>query len=246
MAENHGSVIFLHRACYAWAGSGKRRLRARNLFSDAAAHFARQHRCREVKGGGGLLDAGEIECIVEACYDDVLAYCRRHAPRGIDPRDVAQETFLRFVRCAPRYAEAGKPRAYLVTIARNLCIDAARTSREVPAAFGERSAADAEGGGAPHEAEPRAADSVALGAASCRAAAGSEGDVELALALEKLPDDLREAVELRYDQGFKIGEIAKVLGISRFAVRRRIEGALARLKGELDEGAEAPDGRGRE
>ena len=36
--------------------------------------------------------------IAEECYGEVLAYCRRHAPAGHDAADLAQETFLRFVR----------------------------------------------------------------------------------------------------------------------------------------------------
>lgn len=187
-----------------------------------------------------MLDAGEIEHIVEVHYDDVLAYCRRHAPRGIDARDVAQETFLRFVRNAPRFADAGKPHAYLVTIARNLCIDAARVRREVPTSFGCEAEAPGGAGAAGRfgaaagvGGEPRAGDAVALGAESRAAAAGSAADVELALVLAKLPADLRDVLELRYDQGFKVGEMADVLGISRFAVRRRLARALALLKGEL-------------
>lgn len=167
-----------------------------------------------------MLDADEIERIVMAHYDDVLAYCRRHAPRGIDSHDLAQEVFLRFVRNAARYADMGKPHAYLVTIARNLCIDAARTRREVPTPFASNE---------------RAQESTG-------AAAGGTADVELALVLEKLPAELRDVLELRYDQGLGMDQIAGVLGISRFAVRRRLTRALALLKGELT--ADGRDGAG--
>lgn len=178
-----------------------------------------------------MLDADEIERIVMAHYDDVLAYCRRHAPRGIDPHDLAQEVFLRFVRNAARYADVGKPHAYLVTIARNLCIDATRAHREVPTPFehGERT----QGGTEPHA---TAEDGTA--------------DVELELVLEKLPAELRDVLELRYDQTLGMSQIAGVLGISRFAVRRRLTRALALLRGELTaderDGAEGALGRARE
>ena len=75
-----------------------------------------------------LRDGEAFDRLVEEHYDDVLAYCRRHAPSYDDAPDVAQETFLRFVRsgCSPA---DGKPLAYLLTIARNLCIDASRAKR---------------------------------------------------------------------------------------------------------------------
>ena len=42
------------------------------------------------------------------------------------------------------------------------------------------------------------------------------------------------ARELRFDQGFKVGEIADVLGVSRFAVNRRLNRALAELRRGLE------------
>ena len=67
----------------------------------------------------------EAERLVGEHYADVLRYCRRHAPAGL-AEDAAQETFLRFVRARSRYRERGRARAYLVTIARNVCADMAR------------------------------------------------------------------------------------------------------------------------
>ena len=60
--------------------------------------------------------------------------------------------------------------------------------------------------------------------------------IEVGEALAKLPDDLREAVELRYGSGLEVNEVARALGVSRFAVRRRINAALRLLEGELGEG----------
>ena len=78
--------------------------------------------------GGRLRDGEAFDRLVEEHYDDVLAYCRRHAPSYDEAPDVAQEAFLRFVRSGRSPIE-GKPLAYLLTIARNLCIDASRAKR---------------------------------------------------------------------------------------------------------------------
>ena len=139
-----------------------------------------------------LRDGEAFDRLVEEHYDDVLAYCRRHAPSYDDAPDVAQEAFLRFVRSG-RSPREGKPLAYLFTIARNLCIDAARVRRLPVGHLGE------------------------VGAL-----------------VDALSPELRDVVELRFDQGFKVGEIADVLGVSRFAVNRRLNRALAELRRGLE------------
>lgn len=145
--------------------------------------------------------------IAEECYGEVLAYCRRHAPAGHEPADLAQETFLRFVR-AQGYRERGKPIAYLMRIARSVCVDASRERR---------------------------LETVSLDF-DVPAEEGGECDAELTGALARLPDELREAVELRYSSGLGMGEVARALGISRFAARRRINAALRLLQEDLKEG----------
>ncbi len=145
--------------------------------------------------------------IAKKHYGEVLAYCRRHAPAGHEPADLAQETFLRFVR-AGSYRERGKPIAYLMRIARSVCVDASRR---------------------------RQLETVSLDFDPPTTEQGESG-IELAEALAKLPDDLRETVELRYGTVLDVSEVAKVLGISRFSVRRRINAALKLLEKELGEG----------
>ena len=57
-------------------------------------------------------------------------------------------------------------------------------------------------------------------------------------ALASLPVDMREVLELRFDQELKLVDIARVLGISRFAARRRVDAALAALRAQMDVGGE--------
>lgn len=171
----------------------------------------------------GVCAADEAERLVAMHYGDVLAYCRRHAPSRAEAEDLVQETFLRCVRSG-RYIDQGKPLAYLLTIARNLCIDAARGKRV--------------------EALPLEVDVADPSPSSDPAAAANGSDMaELIRALEP---GLRDVVELRYDQDLAVGEIAEVLGVSRFAVNRRLKRALAQLRRGLDARQDAPrqqDGR---
>lgn len=155
----------------------------------------------------GGLDTDRAREIAEECYDDVLAYCRRHAPAGHEAADLAQETFLRFVR-AKGYCERGKPIAYLMRVARSVCVDASRERRLETASLDFEVAAD--------ESNVR--------------------DADLGPALMRLSDELREAVELRFGMGLGMNEVAQALGISRFAARRRIKAALKALEEDLKEG----------
>lgn len=148
--------------------------------------------------------------VIEAHYDDVLAYCRRRAASLEDARDLTQEVFLRFFRASSRYRDEGKPLALLLTIARNVCIDAARRRRFDQVPFEEEL----------HD-SPSSDQSESLGV--------------IAQALERLGASDREVLELRYDQGLGVSEIAQVLGISRFSASRRIRRALAEARKALEE-----------
>lgn len=153
------------------------------------------------------LSPDQARRIAEECYGDVLAYCRRHTPAGHEAADLAQETFLRFVRSGS-YRERGKPLAYLMRIARSVCVDASRK----------------------RQLETVSLDFDATDEGHC------EFDAELEEAIRRLPDELRDAVELRFGSGLGMNEVACALGISRFAARRRINAALRFLKDELEEG----------
>lgn len=151
-----------------------------------------------------MLDEATVRLIVERHYEDVLAYCRRHAPVRDAADDLAQETFLRFVRNAGAYDERGKPLALLLTIARNLCVDAARSCSRTPQ-FVEMDESVA----------PRACDAY---------------PIELESVLAALAPDEREAIELRFDQGLGVAEAARVMGLSRFSMNRLLKRALARVR----------------
>lgn len=169
------------------------------------------------------LDHADVKRVVEAHYDGVLAYCRRHTQTLDEAQDATQEVFLRFVRTADRYRDAGKPLAYLLAIARNVCIDVerarVRACVELPAE------------------EVLAAPETSGESGGVYGEAFGKADA-LRRALASLPADMREVLELRFDQELKLVDIARVLGISRFAARRRVDAALAALRAQMDVGGE--------
>lgn len=143
---------------------------------------------------------------IEEQYDRLYRYCYMKVKHRQAAEDITQETFLRFLE-AHSYREAGKQMAYLYTIARNLCMDYFRMQRFFPL---EEHAETAK-------------------------ASSNEGNqltdtIALEQALEQLSDEERELLFLRYTNEVSVGQISRILKLSRFAVYRRTQNALHKLK----------------
>jgi RNA polymerase sigma-70 factor (ECF subfamily) len=121
--------------------------------------------------------------------------------------DVAQETWIRVARAAPRFDPARRFSTWLFQIALNLCRDWHRRTPPPPADPATLEHMPAEG-------DPVAAAGMRLDAARLLAA---------------LPEGQRSAVILRYYHDLPEDEIATILGIPRGTVKSRLHGALARL-----------------
>jgi RNA polymerase sigma-70 factor (ECF subfamily) len=59
---------------------------------------------------------------------------------------------------------------------------------------------------------------------------GVETAILIKEALDLLPHDMQEILLLRYVNDLSMKEISIITGISRFAIRRKINGALSQLK----------------
>ena len=105
--------------------------------------------------------------------------------------------------------EIRKRTAYLYTIARNLCTDFCRARRAVPLEQAEQ---------IPSE------DRDELHTVR----------IALEQALDRLPEEERELIFLRYTNEMPVAEIAEILGISRFAVYRQERRALEHLRKQLN------------
>lgn len=144
---------------------------------------------------------------IESYYDKIYKYIYFKVNNKTLAEDLTQETFLRYLK-----SECNEPERYLYTIAGNLCIDEYR--RIKPVFTEDEDITQVEEGF-----EERILEKQVL-----------------ANALKVLSDEDREMVVLRYVNEEPIGEIAKLYGISRFALTRRLNKAKNRLKEELERG----------
>lgn len=144
---------------------------------------------------------------IEEQYDKIYRYCYYKVRIQQVAEDITQDTFLRYFS-QTTYIDRGKPLAYLYTIARNLCND-----------YYAKQLAE------PLDDMEDTKDTVD----------GLVTSMALKQTLMDLPPDIQELILLRYVNELSIGEICSIVGLSRFAVYRRISSGISKLKTLLRE-----------
>lgn len=159
-------------------------------------------------------------------YDKIYRYCYFRLNHRETAEDITQETFLRYFDSA-RYLERGKSLEYLYTIARNLCIDEFRKQSSKQTAETWKNAV-AQKSEVQSDAAVQASD-----------AANMEDEtltrVSIKRALCRLNEESQELLLLRYVNEVPVSVICSMMGISRFAVYRKIKNARKQLKEQLRE-----------
>jgi RNA polymerase sigma factor (sigma-70 family) len=157
--------------------------------------------------------------LYEAHSEWLLQYCRRQLGDAADAEDAVQTAFLYAFRALRRGVVPECERAWLTTIARNVCHSQRRTRQRHP------------------DAAERELDRIAL-AQPDREEAGFLDDVRAALA--SLPENQRRALVLREWHGVSSNEIATELHLSEpathallFRARRSFATAMAAARRPL-------------
>lgn len=142
---------------------------------------------------------------IEQQYDKIYRYCyfKLHSREAAE--DVTQETFLRFLT-NDTYRDTGKVLQYLYSIARNLCINEYHKPQFQALPDGMDT--------------PFSEDEL-LSAISLQAALG------------ELDPEERELLLLRYANEVPVSVICRIFQLSRFAIYRKISGALKKLQNRL-------------
>ena len=156
-------------------------------------------------------DDQAIEDFVRKYYPRVLRYCHLHIRDTGYAEDLTQETFARFFRTLHQYQHYGKAANYLYVIAGNLCRD--------------------------HYKKPEAIPMEELSEQPVYQMETLDLRLDVHLALEQLPSELREVTILYFFQELKQKEIARILGIGLPLVKYRVRRAkelLEQLIGKED------------
>ena len=163
----------------------------------------------------GRRDHDAFEALYKRYSRSVLGLAlRRLGDRG-RAEDALQETFTAIWRAARTYKpERGKAAPWLFAVARNSISDRGRARREPPA---------------------EAPDEPTVEAGPDERAEQSWLSWRVHGALETLPANERELIELAYWSGLSQSEIAALVGIPLGTVKTRTRSALARLADELEE-----------
>lgn len=148
-----------------------------------------------------------MQANIQNQYDKIYRYCFYKVKNVSLAEDLTQETFLRYLT-QNSYVERGKKLAYLYTIARNLCMDTFRKAKT---------------------------EELCTEIPSEDCLEQLELNIVIKEALNELTEKEQEILVLRYANELSIGEIASIMGISRFAVYRLTNAALASLKVLLKE-----------
>jgi RNA polymerase sigma-70 factor (ECF subfamily) len=143
-------------------------------------------------------------------YEKIYKYCYFRLHNRDLAEDITQETFLRFFT-SDTYRDTGQALQYLYTIARNLCIDEYR--RPKTEELSEEILLDEEN------------DLVI--------------NMDLRAALQRLSDDNRELIVLRYVSEVPIAVLCKMYRISRFALYRKIQSIINHLRKYMEDGEES-------
>ncbi len=160
---------------------------------------------RKMKQG----DDDAFDTFVRKYYDDILRYCGYHCSDAEYAEDLTQETFANFFAKLSDYRHKGKTKNYLYTIAGNLCKNYYKQKK--PLSIDEEQLSEMESSS--DNPEEKVTDKIML-----------------EWALEQLPDEFRQVIDLYYFQEMKLTEIAGVLGIGLPLVKYRLKQARNRLQ----------------
>lgn len=173
--------------------------------------------------GNGAAGKRELDRAFEALYRDhlrdVYSYCYYRIGNHHDAEDLTEQTFLQAYRHferAQRESDGRPLRPWLIRIAHNLAANYHRDRSRRPTAALD----NVEPVEHPHGTE--------------RVVEGRERMREVMSGLDRLPEDRREALIMRFSLGMSNREIARALGRTDGATKVLIHRAIRQLEEELE------------
>lgn len=172
-----------------------------------------------------LGDMGAFEELVFRYDKQVLTIAARYVQSAEDAKDIYQEVFLRVFRSLPRFQLRSQFSTWLFRITTNVCLTH-RSKRKRHAHTSLNQDSDDEHGGV--LAETLRDETVTVDMAE-----KSDTAFHVAQAVETLSPKQRIVFTLKYYDGYKIREIAEMIGLNEGTVKRYLFAATRKVRYSL-------------
>lgn len=159
---------------------------------------------------GGKFAEHAFTVIYDSYAVRIRAYCFTVLRDSERASDVFQDTFIRFYKACTAEPKSGTPIGWLLKIARNLCLNAKRDKKN-----------------------NISLDDYDIGYDMELPMEGLENQKIVGIALESLPDQMKEAVTLRYFEDMPYDSIGGILGITSAKARYLVFHAKSKMKNTL-------------
>ena len=156
---------------------------------------------------GGARKEAAFKEIYSRFSSRIYLYCKKLAGDTSCSDDIFQEVFMKFLKSAENGTVIENVLGYLLRIARNLCLNARRDTKEVPTDLNDLIIPVTE-----------------------RKMESEELEKMIESALELLPAEHKDAFVLQVYEGLSYKEIAELTDVPLTTVRNRIVRAKARLR----------------
>jgi RNA polymerase sigma-70 factor (ECF subfamily) len=150
----------------------------------------------------------DIEQVYEEYRGKIMGYIRARVRRWADAEDLCSDVFEKIQRKLPEFdSQKASLNTWIFTITRNTVIDHFRRTKPT------------------EELDENLSDNIELD----EGLLNSETLSELAAALKRLPEQMRDIIVLRYYDGKPLTEIADLMNLSYGAVKLRHQNAVLML-----------------
>ena len=139
----------------------------------------------------------KTDCVREAVeeYGDMLyRICLVMLKKTADAEDAVQDTFIRYMQKAPAFSSDEHEKAWLIKVAANICKDMLRQRNRT----------------------------AELDEAALNTLTAADEDSHILEALTQIPEKFRIVLTLHYIEGYKVNEIAEMIGKTSSAVKMRL------------------------
>lgn len=170
-------------------------------------------------------DQNAFTLLVQRYERRIVNYVRRIIRRHEDAPDLAQDVFIKVYMALDRYDPKYEFSTWLFRIAQNAAIDVVRKKGIIEESL-VRPGRDGEG--------EQEMDVEGEAVSPYRSLSNKQMARAMELAIERLPDDYRDLIDLRHFGELSYEEIAEVKGMPLGTVKNKLFRARNVLKGELE------------